>query len=213
MGFLGILEDTKLPHVPGTVILNEKSAHSEELTAGLRHATGKHSHIVLAPQPSEDPNDPLNWSFGKKFAIILIIAFGACLYASTFGPLLNAGAVVIAIQFGVSITDITVIGGYNLLIVGASGPVVCACARKYGKRPVFFFSAFLGLIGTIVGATASGYKTLLAARIIQGLSTSAYESLSITVIGDLMYVHERGIYMAFMQSILGGVSNASSIIT
>lgn len=50
MGFLGILEDTFLPHVPGTVILNDTSGQSQALTAGLRHGTGKNSHIVLVPQ-------------------------------------------------------------------------------------------------------------------------------------------------------------------
>lgn len=49
MGFFGILEDHKLPHVPGTVILNEQSAHSEDVTAGLKHGTGRNSHIVLVP--------------------------------------------------------------------------------------------------------------------------------------------------------------------
>ena len=51
MGFLGILEDHKLAHVPGTVILNENSAHSEEVTAGLKHGTGKSSNLILVPQP------------------------------------------------------------------------------------------------------------------------------------------------------------------
>lgn len=60
MGFCGIQEDKHLAHVPGTVILNEQDARSGSLTAGLKHGTGKDSHIVLAPQPSEDPNDPLN---------------------------------------------------------------------------------------------------------------------------------------------------------
>lgn len=83
MGFLGILEDNKLPHVPGTVILNEQYAHSESVTAGLKHASGKNSHIVLVPQPSEDPNDPLNWSSTKKISIMAIVGFGSILYAST----------------------------------------------------------------------------------------------------------------------------------
>lgn len=63
MGFLGILEDNKLPHVPGTVILNEKSAHSEHVTAGLKHGKGKDALIVLVPQPADDPND-------RKYSVI-----------------------------------------------------------------------------------------------------------------------------------------------
>ena len=212
MGFLGVLEDHKLTHVPATVILNEQSAHSEDVTAGLKHGTGKSSHIVLVPQPSEDPNDPLNWPTFKKLTVMLIIGLGGCIYASTLGPLLNAGLFVISTEFGVQIGDITVISGYQLLVAGASGPIASACSRKWGKRPVFLVSSLFGLIGSIVGAATSNYNGLLAARIIQGGSTAAYESLIISMIGDLYFVHQRGVYMAIVQFILGGVSNFSSVI-
>jgi hypothetical protein len=97
MGFLGIREDHKLPHVPATVVLNESTGTSHAATAGLKHGTGKSSHIVLVPQPSEDPNDPLNWSSAKKLTVVLIIAFRGCLYAATFGPLLNVSLVILAV--------------------------------------------------------------------------------------------------------------------
>ena len=113
--------DHKLPHVPGTVLLNDEAAHSEALTGGLKHGTGKNSHIVLAPQPSEDPNDPLNWSSWKKEIVTYILCFGAMLNAATIGPLLNSSIVVIATDLNRSITDVVVISGYNLLAVGASG--------------------------------------------------------------------------------------------
>ncbi len=212
MGFLGILEDHKLAHVPATVILNEQSAHSEEVTAGLKHGTGKSSHIVLVPQPSEDPNDPLNWSNFKKLTVVVIVGFGGCLYASTLGPLLNAGLFVISSEFGVPIGAITVISGYQLLVAGASGPFASACSRKWGKRPVFLISSLFGLVGSIVGAVTNNYNGLLAARIIQGGSTAAYESLIISMIGDMYFVHQRGVYMSVIQFILGGVSNFSSVI-
>lgn len=28
----------------------------------LKHGTGKHAHTILAPQPTDSPNDPLNVS-------------------------------------------------------------------------------------------------------------------------------------------------------
>jgi hypothetical protein len=77
------LPDNKLAHVPGTVLLNDEAAHSEELTHGLKHGTGKDAHIVLSPQPSEDPNDPLNWPMWKKDMIIAILCLGTMLNAGT----------------------------------------------------------------------------------------------------------------------------------
>jgi hypothetical protein len=50
---LGILEPLVGGNVPGTVLLDQNAAHSEETTNRLRHGTGKNAHIVLAPQPFE----------------------------------------------------------------------------------------------------------------------------------------------------------------
>jgi hypothetical protein len=42
--------------------LSEEAARTRiDITADLKYATGRIAHIVLAPQPSEDPNDPLNY--------------------------------------------------------------------------------------------------------------------------------------------------------
>lgn len=51
------------------------------LDASLGHATTRHlkttkdGSTILIPQPSEDPNDPLNWSQTKKNIILLVISF------------------------------------------------------------------------------------------------------------------------------------------
>ena len=122
MGF-GILEDSKLTHVPATVFLNENSVNdaTTDITEGLKHGTGRNAHIVLAPQPSEDPNDPLNWPSWQKEMVFLTLNYAAVLCASVISPMLNPATVVLATYFNRSITDIVVISGYLLLTVGCSG--------------------------------------------------------------------------------------------
>ncbi|PSN63556.1 MFS transporter-like protein [Corynespora cassiicola Philippines] len=212
MGFLGVLEDKHLQHVPATVVLSEQEHERSEATAGLKHGTGKDADIILIPQPSEDPNDPLNWSNAKKFTIMVIIAYGSTLYAAVLAPLLSPALVVIAMDFQRDVGDITVISGYMLLVTACSGPFVSACGRKWGKRPMLLLSSFFGLLGTVVGSAAYSYDGLLAARILQGGSISAFESLVISMIGDLYFVHQRGYFMTLMQFILGAASNFSAII-
>jgi hypothetical protein len=97
---LGVLEDRKLEHVPGTILLDELSAQAESETANLKHGTGKDAHIILAPQPSEDPNDPLNWSWFRKHFVFGILLLGSILNAATQvyaplleTPLMNIGAI------------------------------------------------------------------------------------------------------------------------
>ncbi|KAK5313543.1 hypothetical protein LTR93_010847 [Exophiala xenobiotica] len=213
MGFLGILEDKRLPHVPATVKLEEYARNQTvSNTQSLKHGTGKSAHIVLVPQPSDDPNDPLNWPAVKKLTVTTILCFGGCLYASVISGLLNPGVAVIAQEYYRPISDIVLLSGYQLLTAGSTGAFVAAISRKYGKRPVFFISSLLGFVGSIVGSVTKNYNGLLAARIIQGGSTAAYESLLVSLIGDLYFVHERGLYMAVVQFVLGCVSNFVGIV-
>jgi len=44
---------------------------------GLKVA--KDGHTRLIPQPSDDPNDPLNWSWGKKHVILFVISWASFL--------------------------------------------------------------------------------------------------------------------------------------
>ena len=73
-------------------------------------------------------------------------------------------------------------------------------AEKYGKRPQFVFASLLGAIGTgicIAGFDQSSlhksYEVLLAGRMVQGLGTTAYESLAVAAVGDMFFLHQRGI--------------------
>ena len=81
---LGILDDRHLVHVPGTTLFrddpsaaalaqlskDEKTGRNLDIDLRkLKHAKGEHSHIVLVPQPSDDPNDPLNWPQWKKHTV------------------------------------------------------------------------------------------------------------------------------------------------
>jgi hypothetical protein len=77
---LGVLEPKGGSSVPGTVLLDQAAAHSEGTTSHLKHGKGKNSNIVLAPQPSEDPNDPLNWSDLKRNMTLVVIFFGVIIH-------------------------------------------------------------------------------------------------------------------------------------
>jgi hypothetical protein len=59
---LGILEDHKLEHVPGTAFVLEDDRRREEEQAVARDFNLKYDKTgktLLVPQPSDDPNDPL----------------------------------------------------------------------------------------------------------------------------------------------------------
>ncbi|KAK5031512.1 hypothetical protein LTR13_007840 [Exophiala sideris] len=195
---LGVLEQNAMEHVPGTVLLDDESSHAEIVAGGLKHGTGKDKHIVLAPQPSEDPNDPLNWPAWKKELQLIILCFGQILCVGT--------------NINTKLSKLVLVSGYNLLAAGALGPFVCAFSRKYGKRPCFIFSILICIVGTAVGEAKISHEYLLVARTIQGLATSAFESLIPAVVGDMYFVHQRGVRISIYNFILIASSNLTSII-
>lgn len=71
---LGILEpsDANVEHVPGTSQLEDVTPAN---TVHLKKASGKHSSIVLIPQPSSDPNDPLNWPLWQRDLLIVLYCY------------------------------------------------------------------------------------------------------------------------------------------
>jgi len=62
MGF-GVKEPKTVSgeHIPGTSLLVDIGNGNVELAdhSALKHALGKSSDIILVPQPSDSPNDPL----------------------------------------------------------------------------------------------------------------------------------------------------------
>ena len=57
------VEDHSGEKVPGTGLLSDQGiVHGHEIAIdeakGLKRGTGKDAHVVLIPQPSDDPRDP-----------------------------------------------------------------------------------------------------------------------------------------------------------
>ncbi|OAL53472.1 MFS transporter-like protein [Pyrenochaeta sp. DS3sAY3a] len=196
---LGILEDHHLEHVPGTAHVLEGDRRREvELTA-TRNANLKYDKtgtILLVPQPSDDPNDPLNWPLWKRDVIIFILSLLSVI-AATLSPLLAANTVSLAIYFGRNLTDMALLTGYHLLGVGIAGFLFVPSARIWGKRHVYLLGTTIIIISCIWGgATGKHYGSFLWARIFQGVGLAPFEALVNASVGDLYHVHQRGVRMA-----------------
>ncbi len=74
---------------------------------------------------------------------------------------------------------------------------VSAACVKYGKRGTFLVSMAFLIAGGIVCASSKGYNSLLGGRILQGFGSTAFESVTFSLVGDMYFVHERGSRMAF----------------
>ncbi|KAF6803643.1 hypothetical protein CSOJ01_10774 [Colletotrichum sojae] len=193
-----IPDGTALPGTVRLVALDSAAGHAEATfhDTSLKKTTYMGAETVLVPQPSgNDPNDPLLWSGWRKEAAFWVIFFNTIIFAVIPGPMLSPATFALAPVLGVSITKVAELSGYHLLVVAAIGPIVSVLAQKYGKRPQFLSAALLGTLGTaicIAGSRKSSYATLLAGRVVQGLGVTAWESLALSAVGNLFFLHERG---------------------
>ena len=86
-----LIEDAKNPRQDPSDTTGDINAHIldiKELGAeGQGLQTAQDGKTVLIPQPSSDPNDPLNWSRLKKHVILLVITVVAFLpdFGSSIG--------------------------------------------------------------------------------------------------------------------------------
>ena len=95
--------------------------------------------------------------------------------------------------------------GYHLLGVGVAGFLFVASARIWGKRHLYLLGTILIIVSSAWGgATGTNYKSMLWARIIQGVGLAPFEALVNASVGDLYFVHERGKRMALSNLALFG---------
>ena len=185
--------------VPGTVSL-DSSADGYEMDdrAGrrLKTASGRNSHIVLSPQPSDDPNDPLNWPQWRKNLLLVLISLVATL-TNAIGPMVSTAFRQISSEYGISIDAATsATGGTFSLTVGLTTFLSTAGAVKYGKRPMFILSTFFLIVFSIWANFAPNVIHLAIARALQGVAAAPFETLVSSTVADLFFVHERGSKLA-----------------
>ncbi|KAK6605400.1 Protein HOL1-like protein 2 [Botrytis cinerea] len=171
----GVLQDPRYPNIPGTVNLGENTAGADGSSKEGNWdyvEPKKRGEIVLNPQPSESPNDPLNWTTATKMAILLILALTAGVTVS-LGPMITTGSEDIATAFDVSTDQVSFnIVGIMQLTTGSGTFFTAAAAAVWGKRPVFIIST-IGLLATnIWGFFSNSFMSLSIMRAVQGFCAS-----------------------------------------
>ncbi|GAA6002193.1 uncharacterized protein JCM10292_000801 [Rhodotorula paludigena] len=207
---LGILENkyTRAAPVPGTSLLDDLKAKQAVSTEGAAHLKRDKNGIVLVPQPSDDPNDPLNWSTWKRELCFFNLIFGTALVGA-IGPLIAPGFVTIAGEFGVTVNRVAATNAALVLAIGAGMLPIATLAIKFGRRPAYLIAAVLLLVGSIWSAAKPDLDNLLASRIVQGLGMVPLESTATATIADLYPLHQRGMRVAIWGlSLLGGINVA-----
>jgi MFS family permease len=146
--------------------------------------------ILLDPQPSNDKNDPLNWSQTKKNLVLFIISFIALLpdYGSATGAVTLIPQSVIW-NLPEQVVNHSQVG--NVFMLGAGGLFVTVCGAYFGRLPTLFWFV-LNALWTAIWCTFPGnFQGFLAARILNGFFATVTQSGGMMFIEDMFFFHEH----------------------
>ena len=182
----------------------------------LKHGTGRFKDIILVPQPSDSPNDPLNWPQWKKETTLVIVGLSAAVVGA-YGPMLSPGFVEIAGDLNITIEVLSQSTAWLILTIGLGLFITNPLAKLYGKRPIYILAIVIMFACSVWGAATTQYNSFLASRVIAGIGMAPYEVLVQCTIGDLYFVHERATRIAvwnlfLLTGISGGALVAGYII-
>ncbi|KAK0376111.1 hypothetical protein CLIM01_06531 [Colletotrichum limetticola] len=192
--------------IPGTVHLVDL-----EGTMASRHAEGSGKDIVLIPTPSNDPDDPLNWSPRRKYQLLACICV-YCLAVGIASAAIYSVLVPISTATGLTLADLNSGTGYMFLAFGWGCLIWQPLAQKFGKRPVYLFT-LLGSMAIMLWAPyATTGSNWIANKVLQGAIGAPIESLCEISIADVWFTHERGTYMGFYALFLVGSNFLAPVI-
>lgn len=81
------------------------------------------------------------------------------------------------------------------MMMGVSNLLWIPLAIKYGRRPTYLASLTILTASLVWSSVATSYASMMAARVITGLSSGAVEVLVPLTVADIFFMHERGTMM------------------
>ncbi|RDW69776.1 hypothetical protein BP6252_08796 [Coleophoma cylindrospora] len=174
---------------PGTVQLIDENGELH-----VKHSSAAHD-IVLVPLPSDDPEDPLNWTRKRK------LLHTSCVVMYTVMMVFPSSAVYsvttpIAKATKLTVSDLVSGTGAMFLFYGWGCIVWQAFALQWGKRPAYLISMAGSIIIMGLAPLCTTNGPYLANKILQGFFGAPVESLCEISMTDIWFAHERPLYLA-----------------
>lgn len=159
--------------------------------------------IVLIPQPSTDPNDPLNWSQIRKMIFMVQAIFSTfmiCVLTAIFGVAMEGFASV-----GISTNTVNQGTSASFILFGWMNLLYQPLSSSYGRRFLVLMMTFgCGVAAVMWNAYTFSAGSYYGSRILQGILGAPVESLIEVLVADVFFEHERAKWMSVYGFALNG---------
>ncbi|KIS66826.1 uncharacterized protein UMAG_04886 [Mycosarcoma maydis] len=149
-------------------------------TAGTVKNVAADGDIILLPTPTNDANDPVNWS--RAYKCIAIIQTGT--------------------TFRTAPTTTAYLYSCAAFMLGFSMFWWSPLASKFGKRPIYVLTYIVYCACCFAAGACKTFAAQLAVRMLIGATAGAGEMLGPLTINDIWFVHERATPMAAYNAFL-----------
>ncbi|OPB38904.1 MFS permease [Trichoderma guizhouense] len=177
--------------LPGTrCVFIDESASSTSANGLLQ----KHDGIVLVPQPTQSPNDPLNWSLWRKIWHTALVCFAVALTAAT-SNVAGSASTGVNEEYGISYDVFNTGAGVLFLAIGYWTLLSSPAVHLYGRRILYLVGATWGLIGNIWFGRLKTSSDAIWTQLFVGASESVAEAVVQLSLLDIWFEHQNGTSM------------------
>lgn len=173
-------------YIPGTYnIFLEKGDTND---SGLKLSK---NGIILHPQPTDSPNDPLNWSVWTKSYQFFLLIFITAFTAATSN---DAGSVQDSMNeiYDISYASMNTGAGVLFASVGLCTFILGPSSSLYGRKITYFICIVLGLVGAAWFAAAKSTTDTIWSQMFVGASEGCAEANVQLSISDMYFQHQLG---------------------
>lgn len=177
-------------YVPGTTNIFASADDSSSNHSG-KPLKKNSKGIILLPQPSDSPNDPLNWSRPRKMWHFLVVSFITGLTAAIAN---DAGATQDSLNeaYGISYDAMNTGAGVLFIFIGWSCMFFAPASSLYGRRITYILCLLCGTLGSVWFALSKRTSDTIWSQAFVGISEACAEAQVQQSLVDIFFQHQLG---------------------
>ncbi|KAF4459987.1 Major Facilitator Superfamily [Fusarium albosuccineum] len=193
----------EISEVPGTVALVDLMKAKE--------STDDSGDIILHPQPSNDPEDPLNWSrMRRNISILVTVVWCTVAQASQTWP--GPAFAIWIKELGIPLEDLNNGTAIIIFLSGFGIMFMQTWALKYGRRAPYLLGSVFMLAATGFGTAMHSSGYWYAFCILAGFGTSPSFCVTEQSLLDVSFLHQRGTILSIYSFAVGVGAFTSPIV-